>query len=213
MEIDILHILDILGTIAFAVSGVLAAMEKKLDLFGILIIAFVTAIGGGTLRDLLIGAQPVAWIEDITYTFTIVLTVAITIPFNRPIGNSKKTLLIFDSLGLGIFTIVGVEKGLVFHLHPAMCVVLGTITACFGGVIRDILLNNIPIIFRKKIYASACIIGAALYLLSSQFLALSSAVSEIICISVIILIRIGAVYFGWHLPYIYRRSPRKQKRT
>lgn len=206
MDINILQILDILGTIAFAVSGVLAAMGQKLDLFGVLITAFVTAVGGGTLRDLLIGAQPVAWIQDINYTIIILITVAVTIPFNRPIGNYKKTLLFFDSLGLGFFTIVGVQKGLLYGLHPAICVVLGTVTACFGGVIRDILLNNVPIIFRKNIYASACIIGAVLYLLSYQFLSLTLAVSEIICIGVVVLIRIGSVKYDWHLPNIYKKK-------
>ncbi len=205
MDIDILHILDILGTVAFAISGVLAAMGERLDLFGVIIIAFVTAIGGGTLRDLLVGVEPVSWMQNISYTLIILLTVGITIPFNRPIGNYKKTLLLFDSIGLGFFTIVGVQKGILFGLHPGLCIVLGTITACFGGVIRDILLNNIPIIFRKSIYASACIIGACLYLLSTQVFSLSLAISDVICICVVVLIRIGAVRYDWHLPNIYKK--------
>src|SRR5690625_2631655 len=203
MDIDVLLILDILGTVAFAISGVLAAMDKKLDLFGIIIIAFVTAIGGGTLRDFLIGDLPVAWIRDIRYTAIIILTVVITIPFNRDIVNLRKTLFLFDSLGIGFFTIVGVQKGIMTGLHPGICVVLGTVSACFGGVIRDILLNNIPIIFRKEIYASACIAGGSLYLVSSSFLSLP--VSEVLSISVVVLIRIGAVRYKWQLPNIYRK--------
>jgi len=203
MDIDVLLILDILGTVAFAISGVLAAMDKKLDLFGVIIIAFVTAIGGGTLRDFLIGDLPVAWIRDISYTAIIILTVVITIPFNRDIVNLRKTLFLFDSLGIGFFTIVGVQKGIMTGLHPGICVVLGTVSACFGGVIRDILLNNIPIIFRKEIYASACIAGGSLYLVSSSFLSLP--VSEVLSISVVVLIRIGAVRYKWQLPNIYRK--------
>ncbi len=201
---DILQILDILGTVAFAVSGVLAAMNEKLDLFGVLIIAFVTAIGGGTLRDVLVGDFPVVWIRSIGYTAIILLTVVIAIPFNRRIKSFKKTLLLFDSIGLGFFTIVGVQKGLLFGMHPGICIVLGTITACFGGVIRDILLNNIPVIFRKEIYASACIIGASLYFLVS--FVLSRGIAEMVCIAVVVLIRAGAVRYNWQLPNIYKRE-------
>lgn len=203
-SVDLLNILDITGTVAFAVSGVMAAMDEKLDLFGVLILAFVTAIGGGTLRDMLIGDFPVAWIQHIDYTLIIILTAAITIPFRRHIGNLKKTLLLFDSIGLGFFTIVGVQKGILFGLHPGICIVLGTVTACFGGVIRDILLNNIPVIFRKEIYASACIIGASLYFLTTTFL--SEGLAEILCISITVLIRAGAVRYNWQLPNIYKKK-------
>lgn len=201
--ISVLQLLDIMGTAAFAISGVLAAMHKKLDLFGVVIIAFCTAIGGGTLRDILIGDLPVSWIRDISYTLVIILTVVLTIIFNRRLNYVRKTLFLFDSIGLGFFTIVGVQKGIAFGLHPGICIVLGTVSACFGGVIRDILLNNIPIIFRKEIYASACIVGAVIYFVFSLFW--SNILAEIVCIAIVVIIRACAVKFNWQLPNIYRK--------
>ncbi len=205
MHQEVLQVLDILGTVAFAVSGVLAAMHEKLDLFGVLIIAFVTAIGGGTLRDVLIGSFPVTWIQDISYTLIILLTAFIVMPFNYIIGNYRKTLLLFDSIGLGFFTIAGVQKGIAFGMHPGICIVLGTVTACFGGVIRDILLNNIPIIFRKEIYASACIVGGSTYL-GFHYLHIRGGIVEAVCILIVVLIRLLAVKYHWQLPHIYKKD-------
>lgn len=205
MDHQALQVLDILGTVAFAVSGVLAAMHEKLDLFGVLIIAFVTAVGGGTLRDVLIGSFPVSWMQNIGYTIIILLTAFMVMPFNQVIGNFKRTLLLFDSVGLGFFTIAGVQKGMAFDLHPGICIVLGTVTACFGGVIRDTLLNNIPLIFRREIYASACIIGGSGYLLLHYF-HLSGGWTEAFCILMIVLIRLLAVKYNWQLPNIYGKK-------
>ncbi|RYF51156.1 MAG: trimeric intracellular cation channel family protein, partial [Cytophagaceae bacterium] len=160
---DFLRILDVLGTAAFAVSGVMAAREKKLDIFGIFIIAFITALGGGTVRDVLIGDTPVSWMVHPENATAVLVATVITLLFTGIINNLQKTLLLFDSLGLGLFTIFGLQKGLAFGLHPAICVAIGTITACFGGVIRDVLLNKIPLIFQKEIYATACIFGGVLY--------------------------------------------------
>jgi uncharacterized membrane protein YeiH len=203
MKYEILKLIDILGTIAFAVSGVFAAMQKRLDVFGILIIAFITAVGGGTLRDMMLGDLPVSWMRNISYFFIIVLTSAAVVVFNNTINNFQKTLLVFDSIGLGFFTILGIQKGIAFGLHPAICIALGTVTACFGGVIRDISLNNIPLIFQKEIYATACIFGGVFYffLLKTN---LAPDVVDIICISLIFLVRVLAVRFNWSLPAIYR---------
>lgn len=203
MKYELLKLIDILGTIAFAVSGVFAAMQKRLDVFGILIIAFITAVGGGTLRDMMLGDLPVSWMRNINYFFIIVLTSAAVVIFNNTINNFQKTLLVFDSIGLGFFTILGIQKGIAFGLHPAICIALGTVTACFGGVIRDISLNNIPLIFQKEIYATACIFGGIVYffLLKSN---LSTDVIDIICISLIFIVRLLAVRFNWSLPAVYR---------
>ena len=149
--------IDILGTVAFAISGVLVAMEKRLDLFGVLIIAFVTAIGGGTLRDLLIGNTPVVWIRDLTYVITIGITVFFGVLFVNQLKYFRKSQFLFDTIGIGLYTMLGIEKGLQAGLSPVICIALGTMTASFGGVIRDILCNEIPVIFRKEIYATACI--------------------------------------------------------
>lgn len=197
--------IDILGTVAFAISGMLVAMEKRLDLFGVLIIAFVTAIGGGTLRDLLIGNTPVAWMRDLTYVSTIFITVVFAILFVKQLKYLRKSLFLFDTIGIGLYTMLGVEKGLEAELLPIMCIFLGTMTACFGGVIRDILCNEIPVIFRKEIYATACIVGGASYFLLVK-LALHETYAYIAAICVVISLRLLAVKFGISLPNIYRKQ-------
>ena len=208
MKYEFLQLIDILGTVAFAVSGVFAAMQKKLDVFGILIIAFVTAVGGGTLRDMMIGDLPVSWMKNINYSIIILITTTVVVFFNKTIENFQKTLLVFDSIGLGFFTVLGIQKGIAFGLHPAICIALGTVTACFGGVIRDISLNNIPLIFQKEIYATACILGGSIYFLLLQT---SSGIGliEALCIIFIVLARILAVRYHWSLPGIYKQSKSK----
>lgn len=203
MHFEYFKLIDILGTIAFAVSGVYAAMEKRLDLFGVIIIAFVTAIGGGTIRDLMIGDLPVSWIRNINYTFIILGTTAVVLLFRNVMKNFQKTLLVFDSIGLGLFTIVGIEKGIQFGLHPVVCVALGTITGCFGGVIRDMLINTIPIIFKKEIYASACIAGGTIYFVLLM-VGVNTQLNEAISIICIFVIRILAIRYDWRLPRIYK---------
>ena len=202
MNNEFIKLIDILGTVAFAVSGIFAAMRKRLDVFGVLIIAFVTAVGGGTVRDMMIGDLPVSWIRSMNYVIIIVLTVAVVILFKRTIHNFKKTLMVFDSIGLGFFTILGLEKGIIMGLEPGICIALGTITACFGGIIRDISLNNIPLIFEKEIYATACIIGGSVYMLLLQT-GININIIEAICILLVVITRLLAVKFDWRLPTIY----------
>jgi len=197
--------LDILGTIAFAISGVLVAMEKRLDLFGVLIIAFVTSIGGGTLRDLLIGNTPVVWMRDSTYVLVIVVTVIFAILFSRQLKYLRKSLFLFDTIGIGLFTMIGVEKGLEAGLLPIMCIALGTMTASFGGVIRDILCNEIPVIFRKEVYATACILGGVVYFLLN-LTTLPEKYSYVIAIFMVIIARLLAVKFHIQLPSIYAKG-------
>jgi len=201
----LLQTVDILGTVAFAISGVLVAMEKKLDLFGVLIIAFVTAIGGGTLRDLLIGNTPVGWMRDLTYVITIFISVVFAIIFVNKLKYLRKSLFLFDTIGIGLYTMVGIEKGLEAELLPIMCVFLGTMTACFGGVTRDILCNEIPVIFRKEIYATACILGGASYFLFMQF-PIKDSYAYVAAIFVVIMLRLIAVKFDVRLPNIYKKE-------
>ena len=195
-------IIEILGTIAFSISGVLVAMEKKLDIFGVFIIAFVTAIGGGTLRDILIGNTPVVWMRDYTYILVVLGAVIFAVLFVNKLRFLRRTLFLFDTIGIGLFTMVGVEKGLLTELSPIMCIALGTITACFGGVIRDILCNEIPVIFRKEIYATACILGAVSYFLFRE-LPFEITYAYVGAIVVTIVIRLLAVKFKIALPNIY----------
>jgi uncharacterized membrane protein YeiH len=198
MILDVSTIIEVLGTISFTISGVFSAMQKRLDIMGVIIIGFVTAIGGGTVRDVLIGATPVSWMRNVDIPLVILITAICTIFFKHYIKTFKVTLFLFDALGLGLFTIIGVQKGLSAGLHPAICVALGTITGCFGGVIRDILLNTIPLIFHKEIYASACIIGGAFYLLMLHFI--DPAVAKMAAVIVVCGIRIVSVRYKLRLP-------------
>ncbi len=202
---ELLRLIDIIGIAAFSISGIFAAMEKKLDVFGVFIIAFITALGGGTLRDLLTGDLPVTWMADLNYGLIVLLSSIAAILFRNAINNYHRILLIFDSLGLGFFTVLGIQKGMTLELHPAICVTLGTITACFGGVIRDISLNNIPLIFQKEIYATASILGGILY-----FLLLKTNVSilplQVISIAAIVIFRLIAIRYNWSLPAFYGKS-------
>jgi uncharacterized membrane protein YeiH len=201
LSVSYTTVIEILGIMAFTVSGTLAAMEKKLDIFGILIIGFVTAVGGGTIRDILIGSTPVAWMRDITTLLVILGTAFLSILFRKSFHSLQRTLLVFDALGLGLFTVIGINKGLAIGLHPGICVALGTITACFGGVLRDLLLNHIPALFHtKEIYATACIVGGTAYVLSLPYL------DHRWCESAVIFLisgfRLVALRFNWRLPNI-----------
>jgi uncharacterized membrane protein YeiH len=208
MNTDFLHIVDILGTFAFAVSGAFSAMEKKLDPFGVLILSFATAIGGGTLRDIMIGDLPVGWLQNEVAILVIFGAAVATMLFSNLLKNLTTTLFLFDALGLGLFTIYGIEKGVQLHFDAGVCVALGTITACFGGVIRDVLLNNVPLIFRKEIYALACITGGSAYFLLAK-MNVDAAVVKIICMGLIVTIRILAVRYKLFLPQFYNSKTRK----
>ncbi|WP_111683655.1 trimeric intracellular cation channel family protein [Winogradskyella tangerina] len=195
--------LDIFGTVAFAISGVLVAMHKRMDPFGVLIIAFVTAVGGGTLRDIMVGVTPVSWMRNITFVYVIIGATLFAIIFRNQLKHLRRSLFLFDTLGIGLYTVVGIETGLVANLHPLICIALGTMTACFGGVIRDILCNEIPVIFRKEIYATACIIGGFTYFLLKEFLQDQNYLF-IIAGLVVIIIRLLAVIFKISLPSLYK---------
>lgn len=195
--------LDITGTLAFAISGALTGWHKKLDPFGVFIIAFVTALGGGTLRDVLIGKAPVGWMLDLTYVYMIILGFMATIVFKQRLEKLRISLFLFDTIGLGIFTIIGIEKGIAVGLHPIVCIALGTMTASFGGVIRDILCNEIPIIFRKEIYATISICGGILFFILNK-LQINSEVIYSITTLFMIVFRLMAVKNKWYLPLPYK---------
>ena len=194
--------IEILGTIAFAMSGSFAAMQKRLDPFGVLIIAFVTSVGGGTIRDLLLDV-PVFWMHDMLICTVIFITCIFSMIFKSFEKKFKVTMFLFDSFGLGLFTIIGIQKGMDANLHPLICITLGTITGCFGGISRDILLNRIPLIFRKEIYATACIVGGGIFLVLVKYTALSYALVQISTILLIVAIRTLAVKYQWQIPKFY----------
>ena len=205
MPTNFLFIIDILGTFSFAVSGAFLAMQKKLDPFGVLVLSFVTAIGGGTLRDVMIGNLPVSWLRNETATVVIFFSAIATMFFGRFLKQFTTTLFLFDALGLGLFTIIGIELGIEKHFNTGVSIALGTITACFGGVIRDVLLNDVPLLFRKEIYAMACIAGGLIYFLFKE-INMDPSLSKILCILIIFTIRVLAVRYKISLPQFYTKK-------
>lgn len=198
------YLLDILGTMAFAISGVLTALNKKMDPFGVFVIAFVTAVGGGTLRDVLIGRTPVGWMLDLNYVYMIIVGFFLALIFKQKLDKLRTSLFLFDTIGLGVFTLIGLEKGIDTGLHPVICIALGTITACFGGVIRDILCNDIPVIFRREIYATICIIGGFMFFMLRK----ANMPGDVVYLAtsgIIIVIRLLAVKFKWSLKAVEKK--------
>ncbi len=196
------HAFDLLGTLAFAISGALAGRERKLDLFGMSTLAFATAIGGGTIRDMMIGLTPVMWLRDMSYYTVVILGIGCAILFYKRFNILRYSLFLFDTIGIAVFTLIGIERGLGVGLHPIICISLGTITACFGGVLRDTLANQIPIIFKKEIYATACIAGGGVYFLLAHF-NLTKDLLYVLTASFIIVVRILSVRYKWSLPFAH----------
>ena len=201
MYSSFLNLIDILGTFAFAVAGGFSAIERRLDPFGVLIISFVTAIGGGTVRDVLVGNFPVNWLHNGNTILVVFFSALLTMIFGSYLKHLNTALFIFDALGLGLFTIIGMEVGLKQGFSAGICIALGTISACFGGVIRDVLLNKVPLIFQKEIYALACIIGGLVYYLFRQT-HFNDDIAKVICILMIFAIRYIAVRYNLSLPRI-----------
>jgi uncharacterized membrane protein YeiH len=200
-----LTIIDIFGTASFAIAGAFSAMERRLDPFGVLIIAFVTAIGGGTLRDILVGNLPVGWLTNGTAIIVIFSSAIATMLFGSWIRQLQTPLFLFDALGIGLFTIIGLEIAVQKGFSASVCIALGTMSACFGGVLRDVLLNKVPLIFRREIYALACIAGGTAYYFMRKT-TLDEDVSKIICILLIFIIRWIAVRYQLMLPRIYLKE-------
>ena len=190
--------IDILGTLVFAISGALSAFDRKMDLFGIWIIAFVTALGGGTIRDLLIGSVPVGWMQNIDYLLVVLGGMVLALLFRRVVLRLHQTLLFFDAIGIGLFTIMGLQKTMSMGLSPVVGVMMGTVSAVFGGVIRDLLTSQVPHILRKEVYATACAAGACLYLLLS-YLEVPQQWATVGSIVFITVLRLVAVWRKWQL--------------
>lgn len=160
--IDFITACDYLGTFAFAISGIRLASAKQFDWFGAYVVGLVTAVGGGTVRDILLNATPF-WMEQPSYLIISALALLYVIAFKKYLIRLNNTLFTFDAIGLGLFVVVGISKTLSFGFPMWVAIVMGTITGSFGGMTRDILINEEPLIFRKDIYALACVFGGVVY--------------------------------------------------
>ena len=195
---DWIYAIDIIGTFAFAVSGVLTAIDNKFDLVGSAIIGIVTAVGGGSLRDMLIGETPVGWMQDMNYLLVIFLALCISYLFKNQIIKWRRGMFLFDTIGIGLFTIMGLQKTLDVGLSPVIAILMGVVSAVFGGVIRDVLTNIVPLIFRMEIYATACIIGGIVYLGLEQISSIRH-INMVASMLTVFCIRYFAVRYKWSL--------------
>jgi uncharacterized membrane protein YeiH len=193
-------IIDFLGTFAFAISGIKLASGKNIDLLGAYLIGLVTAIGGGTIRDLLLDVTPF-WMLDSRYIIITGIALLAIILLKEKLFKWGNTLFLFDAIGLGLFTIVGISKSYDANLSIWVCILMGTITGCLGGVMRDVLINEVPLLFRKDIYALTCILGGIIYFMCLK-LELQGFLPEIIGILTVIAFRIIAVKFHLKLPVL-----------
>ncbi len=199
-NVSFVDVIEFLGTFAFAVSGIRLASAKKLDWFGAFVVGFVTATGGGTLRDLLLGVVPF-WMNSSVYACCTILSLVFVIIFRKKLVHLNGPFLWFDSIGLGLFVVVGVEKALSLNYDVWVIVLMGTITGIVGGVIRDILINEIPAVFTQELYAIACIMGGLLYC-SFDYMGVSAPVTQISTAVFVFVIRLAATRYKWKLPIL-----------
>ncbi|PWJ44284.1 trimeric intracellular cation channel family protein [Sediminitomix flava] len=207
-----IYYLDIVGTFAFAVSGTLAAADRKMDIFGALFLAAVTAIGGGTVRDLLLDAHPIVWTVDYNYLWVITLAVIFTILFQKWVFRLRKTLFFFDTVGIGVFTIIGLEKALSYDVFFGAAVILGIFSAVLGGIIRDTLCGESPLIFKKEIYATPCLLGGLLYA-SMRHYGIENPYLTYISVLFIMSIRFLAVRYHLALPQLSNEGLEKNEHS
>ena len=193
------YIAELAGTYFFAISGVLAMDDKDRNWFGATFTGFITAIGGGSLRDILLDSHPLLWVDDVNFLLAILFGVITSLAFFNLVVKLRRTMLLFDMAGIALFTIVGVEKSLALGVRPDIAAIMGVFTAVMGGVIRDTLTNKTPIIFSKEVYATACLAGAILYLVLEEY-AVSRTENFLVSSSLIVAIRILVIRFKIELP-------------
>ncbi|HCE2341101.1 TPA: TRIC cation channel family protein [Vibrio parahaemolyticus] len=197
MDSMLLYMIDLFGTAIFAVSGVLLAGRLKMDPFGVIVLGSVTAIGGGTIRDMALGATPVFWITDTTYLWVIFITCLLTmILVRRPKRLAWWVLPVCDAIGLAVFVGIGVEKALAYNASGMVAVIMGVITGCGGGIIRDVLAREVPMVLRSEVYATACIIGGIFHTMAVS-MGYDHSTALLAGVISTLVIRLGAI--RWHL--------------
>ena len=209
IENSFLLAIEVVGTIAFAISGIRLAAYKHFDLFGAYTIGLVTATGGGTLRDVMLNL-PVFWLQTPVYLAVTAISLLIVVIFRKMLVSHDKLLFTFDAIGLALFVVIGIQKTLAVGYPMWAAIIMGTITGSFGGVIRDILINEEPLFFRKDIYATACIAGGIVYWFIAA-LGGNGILQQSACAVTVILLRVCALRFNWALPvisYTPRTNPR-----
>ncbi len=200
----LLYYFDLAGVAVFSASGVLAARDRDLDLLGVIVVAVMTAIGGGTLRDILLDRHPIFWVTDSWYLIIIIASALLTVAYVRRWPPPVATLLVADALGLGLFALSGAQLAEAAQCPPLIVVLMGTMTGVFGGVLRDVITAQIPLILRREIYATAAILGISLYL-ALQAIGAPPAMAFGAGMSLVVALRLLAIRWGLNLP-VFRQS-------
>lgn len=204
-----IYSLDLFGTAVFAISGAMAAGRKSMDLFGVVVLAMVTALGGGTLRDVIISPQEVFWILDSVYIFVALSAGVLTFATARIVRLPREVLIITDALGLATFTVIGAQRAIESGAGATAAVIMGVMTGVVGGMMRDLLVGQIPLVLRKEIYATASLVGAVTFVLMNRFLTISAA-GMIVPIIIVIAIRLATIRWNLSLP-VFRMDARQEE--
>ncbi|WP_300394234.1 trimeric intracellular cation channel family protein [uncultured Psychrobacter sp.] len=197
----LLYLLDMVGVIACAIAGTLLAQHKGFDIAGCILVSMVNAIGGGTLRDMALDRHPLFWMTDLNYVIVITATSLILQVFFHLYHKIDNALRLFDAIGLAAFSVIGFKVALHQDMSPLIAIMMGVWTAIIGGLLRDIICNEIPLVLQREIYITASIAGSVTYLLL-DYLGLNPGLNEFIMLGVIFAVRMLAVKFDWHLPSI-----------
>ncbi|MBF2719503.1 trimeric intracellular cation channel family protein [Psychrobacter sp. NG254] len=197
----LLYLLDMVGVIACAIAGTLLAQHKGFDISGCILVAMVNAIGGGTLRDMALDRHPLFWMTDLNYVIVITVTSLILQIFFHLYHKIDNALKLFDAIGLAAFSVIGFKIALTQDMAPLIAVMMGVWTAILGGLLRDIICNEIPLVLQREIYITASVAGSVTYLVL-QYFGVSAGVNEFIMLFVIFFVRMLALRFDWHLPSI-----------
>jgi len=207
------YYLDLAGTFAFAISGATAAKQRGLDLFGICVVAFTVACGGGIIRDFCIGAIPPDGLRNWRYLIVAITAAGLTAWLSSFVERLKRPVLFFDAVGLSLFAVTGAQKALAYGINEQGAVLLGITTAVGGGVLRDILLNRVPVILEREIYASAALIGATIVVIGSNLKWVSGEWSSLIALAACFTLRILALRFHWNLPAVSKNKSQEENKT
>ena len=200
MDVTLLYFFDLFGTAIFAISGVLLAGKLRMDPFGVIVLGTVTAIGGGTIRDISLGAIPIFWVTDTTYLWVIFITCILTmLIIRRPKRLAWWVLPVCDAIGLGVFVSIGVGKALMYQDSAVVAIMMGVMTGCGGGILRDMLAREVPMVLRSEVYATACIAGGILHT-GALSLGLSNTVAILLGSSSTLIIRLAAIRWHFSLP-------------
>lgn len=204
MEIKFITIIDFIGTFAFAISGIRLASAKRFDWFGAYVVGVVTAVGGGTLRDMMLGITPF-WMLDGFYLIVSAFALLFALIFRKFLVHMNNTIFWFDAIGLGLFTVVGIEKSLSFEFPMWVAIIMGTLTGAAGGILRDTLINEVPLVFRSDLYAIACVFGGVVYWCCMK-IGVAAIPTQIISAMSVIVLRVIAAHYHIALPTLKGES-------